>query len=133
MSERSPRNETGIAPYEPPVRRLPLFVYGTLTDVDFVSNLLERRVTLRAATLQDYRLVELESFGYPLVVPHVGGRVAGQIVERLGPLDYERLDAYEGVGEELYLRVEATIQQPGGDPQEAYLYAASAKTLGRYV
>ncbi len=127
-----PSQTKGIAPYVPPVRRLPLFAYGTLTDPVFVGQLLEHPVTLAPATLLGYQKVELEGFGYPLVVPAEGGRVVGQVLTDVRPADYERLDAYEGVGEDLYLRVEAEVELASGERQTVYVYTASAKTLERY-
>ena len=121
-----------IAPWAPPVRPLPLFVYGTLQNEEFVRQMLEHDVSLQSGTLHDYRKVMLPGFDYPFVVPHEGGRVPGQLLTPLGPLDYERLDAYEGVGEDLYQRVEATAEKPSGDTVEVYVYTATGKTLERY-
>ena len=126
------RQTKGIAPYVPPVRPLPLFAYGTLTDPVFVGQLLEHPVTLTPATLLGFQKIALEGFDYPLVVPAEAGRVAGQVLTDVVPADYERLDAYEGVGEGLYLRAEGEVELASGECRTVYVYTASPKTLERY-
>ncbi|MEM6705627.1 MAG: gamma-glutamylcyclotransferase family protein [Acidobacteriota bacterium] len=128
MSER----ETGLAPWVAPVRPLPLFAYGTLQNEEFVQQLLEHSVELQPVTLRDFRRLEFPDFDYPFVVPYEGGRVPGQMLLPLKVQDYERLDAYEGVGEELYQRVEATVERASGETVEVYVYTATDKTLDRY-
>lgn len=126
------KQETGLTPWVAPVRPLPLFAYGTLQNEEFVRQLLEHDVELHPATLRDFRRLEFPDFEYPFVVPHEAGRVPGQMLQPLEVEDYERLDAYEGVGEDLYRRVEAAAELPTGEVIEVYVYTATDKTLGRY-
>ena len=62
-----------------------------------------------------------------------GGRVVGRVLIDVRPSDYERLDAYEGVGEDLYQRQVARALIGAGDEREVYVYTATDKTLDRYA
>lgn len=119
-----------------PPARLPLFAYGTLLDAEFTSRLLEHDVETEAARLFDFELLTLEGLDYPTVFEAPGEVVAGRLYRRLNGEDYERLDAYEGVHEGLYVRIEARVLagEPGsgGDPEPAFVYVVTEKTLRRY-
>jgi len=113
--------------------RLPLFAYGTLTDEAFVAGLLERPVRPEAARLPDFELLELEGFGYPTVFAAEGEEVQGVLYRGLTEEDLRRLDAYEGVGEGLYLRLTARVVAGEGEPEEAFFYAVTERALGRLL
>lgn len=119
----------------PPIG-LPLFVYGTLQDSVFASRLLEREIEIEGARLLDFEVLPLEGLAYPTVSEAPGAVVGGGLYRHLTAEDYERLDAYEGVHEGLYVRIEgravAGDTGSGRGPEPAFVYVATDKTLRRY-
>ncbi|MGH7358088.1 MAG: gamma-glutamylcyclotransferase family protein [Candidatus Rokuibacteriota bacterium] len=119
-----------------PPAGLPLFVYGTLQDAGFASRLLERPVEIEPARLLDFELLRLEGLSSPAVFEAPGEVVSGGLCRRLTGEDYERLDAYEGVHEGLYVRLEA--HAVAGEPRSVgasepvFVYVVTEKTLRRY-
>ncbi len=111
---------------------LPLFVYGTLLDEKLAAGLLERPVLAEPARLQDFELLRLEGFPYPTVFHAPGENVEGRLYRGLTDGDYERLDAYEGVGEELYQRIEARAAGGDGASEAVFTYTPTEKTLRRF-
>jgi len=114
---------------------LPLFVYGTLRDETFAGNLLERPVRLDPARLLDFEILTLEGFPYPIVFAASHEVVEGGVIRGLTVDDYRRLDAYEGVGEGLYARVEASVvagPEDGAEPEPAFVYVVTERTLRRH-
>lgn len=115
---------------------LPLFAYGTLADAGFVARLLERSVESESAELLDFLRLEPEGFGDPVVLAAPGERTVGVLYRGLTPEDWRRLDAYEGVGEDLYFR-ELERAAPPGAPAEsahpAWVYLPTARTVGRFA
>lgn len=111
-----------------------VFVYGTLTDPERAEAVLGRSPGIGGptpgdgieyeyvgrATVEGLRKVEGE---YPTLVP--GGSVEGRLL-RTTPRGIERLDAYEGVGRGLYVRV--PIPREGGG--RAWTYVGDPDRLG---
>lgn len=119
-----------------PTAGLPLFVYGTLLDAGFAARLLERPVEIEPARLLDFELLRLEGLDYPTIFDAPGEVVGGGLYRGLTGEDYERLDAYEGVQEGLYVRIGAhAVAGEGaskGDPEPVFVYVVTEKTLRRY-
>ena len=119
-----------------PTAGLPLFVYGTLLDAGFAARLLERPIEFEPARLLDFELLTLEGLSYPTVFDAPGEVVAGGLYRGLTGEDFERLDAYEGVHEGLYVRIEAhaVAGEAGskGRVEPVFVYAVTQKTLRRY-
>ena len=115
---------------------MPLFVYGTLRDPEFASRLLERELAMEPARLLDFELLRLEGLAYPTVFEAPGEVVAGGLYRGLTGEDYERLDAYEGAHEGLYVRIEGRVvageDASKGAPEPAYVYVVTERTLRRY-
>jgi gamma-glutamylcyclotransferase (GGCT)/AIG2-like uncharacterized protein YtfP len=85
-----------------------VFVYGTLTDPDRARAVLERDPEFAApAVLDGCRRVQ---GAYPTLVP--GGDCEGRLL-RVDRPDLHRLDAYEGVGDDLYVRVSVPFVTDG--------------------
>jgi gamma-glutamylcyclotransferase (GGCT)/AIG2-like uncharacterized protein YtfP len=84
-----------------------VFVYGTLTDPERVSNLVDSYVFVGSARLSGLHPV---SGRYPTLAP--GGEVAGRL---LRTDDVAALDRYEGVDSGLYVRVMVPRASEGGD------------------
>lgn len=117
---------------------LPFFAYGTLSDETLVDALLERKVSSESARLLGFELLTLEKLGYPTLFAAEDSAVEGILFRGVEEEDYQRLDAYEGVGEGLYRRIEADISVPGDDAstsarERAYVYVATEKTLERFL
>jgi gamma-glutamylcyclotransferase (GGCT)/AIG2-like uncharacterized protein YtfP len=115
---------------------LPLFTYGTLLEPKFTGRLLEHPVIAVPARLHDYKMIEFADLSYPVLVESEGGSVEGHLYRDLTTEDYERLDAYEGVMEGLYRRVAVEVvagtENESRQPEPAYLYVPTEKTLRRY-
>jgi gamma-glutamylcyclotransferase (GGCT)/AIG2-like uncharacterized protein YtfP len=96
-----------------------VFVYGTLTDPAQAERVLDAVAYGGDATLRGLHRVDGE---YPTLAP--GGEVAGRFVRTN---DVAALDAYEGVGRGLYVRV----QVPVADRAEAAaVYVGRPDRLG---
>jgi len=125
-----PASDVGI---EPPTSTS-LFAYGTLADERKVAALLERPIAGSSAELLDFERADPAGFPYPLVVETEGSRVAGLLYRHLSDEDFSRLDAYEGVAEDLYRRELALVVRPGGardSADEAWVYLPTERTLAR--
>ena len=109
---------------------LPLFAYAKLTDPVFIGRLLERRVSPVQAILLDHVLGELPGLGYPVIAPAPGRQAEGQLYRFLTAVDYDRLDAYEGVGEGLYLRRRAEARPAaGGAAEPVFVYLPTDRAV----
>jgi gamma-glutamylcyclotransferase (GGCT)/AIG2-like uncharacterized protein YtfP len=118
---------------EPPTSTS-LFTYGSLSDERQVASLLSRPAAASRAELLDYERVDSGAFPYPLIVPAPGARVEGKLYRHLTEEEFARLDAYEGVADDLYRRELAGVVRPGGDAagaDEAWVYVPSPRTLSR--
>lgn len=87
------------------------FVYGTLTDRETASAVLDEFAYRGPATLEGLRRVD---GAYPTLVP--GGSVTGRI---LATDELAALDRYEGVDRGLYVRV--TVPRTDGGTVETYV------------
>lgn len=105
-------------------------------NTEFAARLLEKPVQAEAARLLDFELLRLEGLAYPTVFDAPGEVVEGKLYRRLTGEDYVRLDAYEGVHEGLYVRIEArAVAGEGGSrgaPEPVFVYFVTEKTLRRY-
>jgi len=81
-----------------------VFVYGTLTDPQQVSRLLEEYRFGPSAVCHGLQRIDGR---YPTLVP--GGQVAGRL---LVTNEVDRLDEYEGLDRGLYCRVSAPLVDP---------------------
>lgn len=112
---------------------LPLFAYGTVLDPTFLGHLLERPVDTEPAALLDFQLVDLPELPSPVICEAPGQRVPGRLYRHLSAEDYARIDAYQGVAEGLYERVEAEVGGGSSDSAEqAFVYLATDRTWRRY-
>lgn len=109
----------------------PLFAYGTLLDPGFVERLLERPVEAVDAELLDFEIVRIEGAPYPTLFAAEGETVPGRLYRGLTAADYARLDAYEGVGEGLYARVDGRARIAAGAAVEVHVYIATERGLRR--
>ncbi len=78
---------------------LPLFVYGTLRDVDMLSGVLGRPLRageLHAAVAPGYRAVHYPGRVYPALVRAPGVAAPGLVVLGLSRFERDLLDAFEG-------------------------------------
>jgi len=116
----------------PDLRPLPVFTYGSLLDATFLERLVEHPVAGEPAELPGYRVETLASFDWPVLVASPDTSVAGRIYRGLDGRDLERVDAYEGVAEGLYERVEVEVLIEGGERSlPAFVYLPTPRTLAR--
>jgi gamma-glutamylcyclotransferase (GGCT)/AIG2-like uncharacterized protein YtfP len=95
----------------------PVFVYGTLTDPARVDALVDDWEDTGEAILEGLERVDGR---YPTLAP--GGRTSGRLL--LTP-ELDRLDEYEAVDRELYLRVAVPVV----DGDRAWLYVGAPEAL----
>lgn len=88
-----------------------VFVYGTLTNPARVADLVDSYAFVGPAHLHGLHLVEGR---YPTLAP--GGEAAGRLL-RTDEID--RIDDYEGVDDDLYVRV--SIPRADGDDVAVYV------------
>jgi hypothetical protein len=126
-----PARDSSIVP--PMVRSL--FAVGRLAEENFVARLLERPVAASAVELLDFEALVPSGFGDLVIFAAEGSRVAGKLYRHVSDQDFERLDAYQGLGEELYFRDLGRVVRPGGDAidaEEAWVYLPSERTVARF-
>jgi gamma-glutamylcyclotransferase (GGCT)/AIG2-like uncharacterized protein YtfP len=100
---------------------VPLFVYGTLTDIYVFTVVAGEKPQAQEAVLEGYEKVSsLKSF--PYVTPRAGATVEGLLVKGLSAKALAQIDQYEAEGE-LYVRRKAVVRT-GNGTEEAYIYAA---------
>jgi len=123
----------GDSALEPPTSRS-LIAFGTLTDERFLARLLERAVASEAAELLDFRLLTPAGFEFAVLLAEPGARAEGRLYRVLSNDDFRRLDAYQGVHEELYFRDLAQVVAPGGEAsgaEPAWVYLPTGRTVTR--
>ena len=127
-----PASDSAIVP--PSTRSL--FAYDMLLDERFVARLLERPVAGEPAELLDFRLLTPEGFAFAVLLAEPGARARGLLYRVLSDEDFARIDAYVGIGEELYFRDLARVVSPGGDAErseEAWVYLPTGRTVARFA
>lgn len=82
-----------------------VFVYGTLTEPEQVASVVGSYAFLGSAVLSGLHPVQGD---YPTLAP--GGETGGRL---LRTDDADALDAYEGVGDGLYVRVSVPVEHAG--------------------
>jgi gamma-glutamylcyclotransferase (GGCT)/AIG2-like uncharacterized protein YtfP len=116
-----------------PERPAVLFVYGTLTRRRQMDAVLAGcsgwRYTGRATIAGE--LYDVGSYPALRVNGRSAARVTGRLVEvDRGQIALARLDAYEGVGEGLYVRRRRRVRTGGGHSRVAWIYEY-ARTVDR--
>lgn len=106
-----------------------VFVYGTLTDPDRVSSVLDRYTTGPSVVCEGLQRVDGQ---YPTLAP--GGQTRGRL---LATSEIETLDSYEGLDRGLYCRVSVPLSidvhdlfEEPFDAETAELYVGSPRLLG---
>src|SRR5690606_35152445 len=110
---------------------LPLFVYGTLRDLDLVAAVLGRPLhvsAVHAARAPGWRAVHYPGRSYPALVRAPGAAAEGLLVTGLTPFERDLLDAYEG---DEYRRAPVAtmlVDEPELHEADAYLPALAIPT-----
>jgi len=106
-----------------------VFVYGTLTDPDRVSTVLDRYRIGPAAVCEGLQRVDGQ---YPTLAP--GGQTEGRLI---ATAELDALDSYEGIDQGLYCRVSVPLSAENGcTPEPPFatdtieLYVGSPRLLG---
>ena len=121
---------SGLADEE---RLLPLFSFGDLLVGELLEKLLQHRVSTEPARLIGYRIEQLAGLAWPVLVVSANDSVEGRIYRDLDAEDYRRIDAYAGVGEQLYHRIQATASVCDDRQAEpVYAYIPTTITTRRY-
>ena len=74
-----------------------LFVYGTLTFDEILSNLLGKKHESIPALLENYKIKKFYNAEYPGIIADIKSSVSGKIIFDIDEKDISILDAYEGV------------------------------------
>ena len=93
--------------------RVPLFLFGTLMDLDLLTYLLQRPVDVEdlvPATIHGLRRVRASGASYPLLVAQPGGAVAGRLLRRMTVRDIARINHYESEEYRAECRVVVTAE-----------------------
>lgn len=113
--------------------RLPLFVFGEQLDAAFLAQLLQHRVSGEPAQLIGYRSEQLGALAWPVLVAAADESVAGRVFRNLDAEDYQRIDAYQGVSEQLYHRVRVAATVCDDRPLEpVFAFLPTPATFRRY-
>ncbi len=78
------------------MRRVNLFVYGTLQVPEVMRRICQRVPVSEPATLHDYACFQLRGKVYPAILPVTGASTKGLLYLGLNPTELARLDHYEG-------------------------------------
>lgn len=87
-----------VTPVEETTMRL--FCFGTLLDPDVRHIVFGRPVPdslARTAELRGYRRVRVPDEAYPAAVPDPQGVVPGVVIERVSPVERDRVQFFEGI------------------------------------
>ncbi len=91
------------------------FFFGTLMDIDILSEVIGRKVTadlLKPAHLAGFRRAAVEGASYPVIVEDEDGVVEGVMMAGISPEERQMLEAYEGKGYRVTdARVDARAQR----------------------
>ncbi|MGB1238198.1 MAG: gamma-glutamylcyclotransferase family protein [Pseudomonadales bacterium] len=96
-------------------KALPLFVYGTLLDVDILSAVLGRALlpnALQPANLPGYSTLTYPGESFPVLCECSYSSAAGALLHGLSEEDWQRIDFYEG---DEYGFVEIKTQTAAGE------------------
>ena len=74
-----------------------LFVYGTLTFDEILSNLLGKKHESIPALLENYKIKKFYNAEYPGIITDIKSSVSGKIIFDIDEKDISILDAYEGI------------------------------------
>jgi gamma-glutamylcyclotransferase (GGCT)/AIG2-like uncharacterized protein YtfP len=106
--------------------RVPLFVYGTLTDAYVFTVITGEKPRAQEAVLEGFeKISSLKSF--PYVAPRAGAEVEGLLVTGLSDRALSLLDQYEGEGK-LYVRRKVAVATADGR-RDAYTYLAGPELV----
>ena len=112
---------------------LPLFAHGTLSDPVFTGRLLERRLAPEPAVLLGHVLAQLPGVDDSVAVPAPGREAKGLLYRFLTAEDYDRLDAYAGVAEGIYLRQRAEARAAtGGAIEPVFVFLPTDRAVRGY-
>jgi hypothetical protein len=78
--------------------RVPLFLFGTLMDLDLLTYLLQRPIDVEdlvPARIHGFRRARAAAASYPVLVTEPGGMVAGRLLRRVTVRDIARINHYE--------------------------------------
>lgn len=113
------------------MKKLPLFVFGTLLDLDVLGIVLDREIEqpfVRPATLAGFRCVRISDETYPVLVEDPGAVVKGGVLWDLNGADWSRIRFFESYEYEL----EACRVEVEGDGIVEAVYCSEGNTAGAF-
>ncbi len=105
-----------------------VFAYGEFLKEAVLRDILGRVPSERPAILRGHRSDLDPTIGFYTVVPSPLDTVEGLMLEGLREEDLRAVDAFEGVGEDMYHRAKPPIEVEGR-ATEAQVYVRSSKIL----
>jgi gamma-glutamylcyclotransferase (GGCT)/AIG2-like uncharacterized protein YtfP len=104
-----------------------LFVYGTLQQGQS-RNYILKGIPFKKAVLHNYRKIELEELGYPIIIKEYPSEVKGEIYFDLSPKLIEAIDQMEDEGI-LYHRIVVKVKTYQGEIFKAFTYFPTEKLI----
>jgi len=83
-----------------PDPQTPLFLYGTMLDMEILELVLGRSVSaneLMAARLEGFRRVKVPDESYPVLAAANGSEIVGAVISKLSESDWDRIIFFENV------------------------------------
>jgi hypothetical protein len=96
-----------------------------------MSQLLEHGVAPESARLLDFVVREYQDQAVEVLLESPGDSVQGWLYRGLDGEDIRRLDAYNGIGEDLYRRRLCQVESEGRETVRAWAYLPTDRTLQR--
>lgn len=106
-----------------PDPQTPLFLYGTMLDMEILELVLGRSVSaneLMAARLEGFRRVKVPDESYPVLAAANGSEIGGAVISMLSESDWDRIIFFENVE---YEHRECVIELDDGTELIAVFYS----------
>ena len=113
------------------MKNLPLFVFGTLLDLDVLGIVLDRKIEepfIRSATLGGFRCVRISDETYPVLVAEPDAIVRGGVLQNLNDTDWSRIRFFESYEYEL----EPCLIEVEGEEFVEAVYCSEGITAGAF-
>ncbi len=113
-----------------PDPQTPLFLYGTMLDMEILELVLGRSVSageLMAARLEGFRRVKVPDESYPVLVAANESGIGGAVISKLSASDWDRVIFFENVE---YEHRECVVQLDDGTELIAVFYSDGVMVPG---
>ena len=113
------------------MKKLPLFVFGTLMDLDVLGIVLGRKIEepfIRSATLGGFSCVRISDETYPVLVADPNAMARGGVLQNLNEADWSRIRFFESYEYEL----ESCLIEIEGEGIVEAVYCSEGITAGAF-